>query len=662
MTEWDYLRAFHARHPEAGAFESTWLERFNRAIKKAKMAGRGSQRWDNHLGDARREAAKQIEKDYVSMKPTKLLIAALFTLCVVNPVIAQQINAETQLYNKVRPANGGYGTAPGTSIPATCSLGQVFVKTDSNAIYICTATDTWTPAVGGNGTVTGVSFTGGLISVADPTTTPALTVAGTSGGVPYFSSASTWATSAALTANLPVIGGGAGAAPAVGTRSGNTTAFVTTTGAQTSGDCVEIDANGNHVASGAACGGGGGGGSITYCADATGSTTAYTCPSATGYSLAAGARATFVPQATNSTTTPTVAIAGGAAKTIKNSDGTAITAGQIIAGKPYDIEYNGTNQLVIGEHLAAGPTGALVVDRSVNPPTVDIVTAVVPRLAATNTWTGAQDASGASQTAPVRIGASDPATCDDSIRELFFNSTSNLLKSCNTANTWTAITGSGSFDPTDPTAVFINEEWLTANTSNAASTGLGTGNWIWSYSNTVPTITFVAPVTNHYGIMQMVTSNTATENSTIQSTANGAVIGLNTLTNWTLVSIFKTDANNTNLTALWTGFSNGFISTVAIVYEPASSANWLLRTCSASVCTDTSTGVAYANSSWFTFTIDSAVSGTIGGTVNSGSRVTNTTNIPSVALPIIAIAANTNGTSHTFLQDKIALKITGVTR
>lgn len=76
---------------------------------------------------------------------------------------------------------------------------------------------------------------------------------GTSGGVPYYSGTTTIASSGALTANLPVIGGGAGAAPAVGTRSGNTTAFVTTTGTQTSGDCVKIDASGNHIANGAVC-------------------------------------------------------------------------------------------------------------------------------------------------------------------------------------------------------------------------------------------------------------------------------------------------------------------------------------------------------------------------------------------------------------------------
>lgn len=101
---------------------------------------------------------------------------------------------------------------------------------------------------GGGGGVTSVaqSFTGGLISVGgSPITasgTLALTVAGTSGGIPYFSSASTWASSAALAANAIVIGGGAGAAPsttttgtgvltALGVNVGSAGAFVTFNGA-----------------------------------------------------------------------------------------------------------------------------------------------------------------------------------------------------------------------------------------------------------------------------------------------------------------------------------------------------------------------------------------------------------------------------------------------
>lgn len=68
---------------------------------------------------------------------------------------------------------------------------------------------------GGSGTVTSVGWTGGIVSIANPTTTPAFTITGTSGGIPYFSSGTTWASSAALTAGAIVFGGGAGAAPTI---------------------------------------------------------------------------------------------------------------------------------------------------------------------------------------------------------------------------------------------------------------------------------------------------------------------------------------------------------------------------------------------------------------------------------------------------------------
>jgi len=85
---------------------------------------------------------------------------------------------------------------------------------------------------GGSGTVTSVSFTGGLISVATASTTPAFTVAGTSGGIPYFSSASTWASSGVLTLNGLLLGGGAGNTPTVTAADSTTThALFATAGA-----------------------------------------------------------------------------------------------------------------------------------------------------------------------------------------------------------------------------------------------------------------------------------------------------------------------------------------------------------------------------------------------------------------------------------------------
>lgn len=82
----------------------------------------------------------------------------------------------------------------------------------------------------GSGSVTSVGFTGGIITVANPTTTPAFTIAGTSGGIPYFSSGSTWASSAALAAGSLVLGGGAGVTPATTTTG---TGVVTALGVNT---------------------------------------------------------------------------------------------------------------------------------------------------------------------------------------------------------------------------------------------------------------------------------------------------------------------------------------------------------------------------------------------------------------------------------------------
>lgn len=140
-------------------------------------------------------------------------------------------------------ANGGTGqtsytdgqllignTTGNTLAKATLTAGSgVSISNGAGSITIS--------ATGLGGTVTSVAqtFTGGLISVGgSPITTSgtlALTVAGTSGGIPYFSSGTTWASSAALAANAIVVGGGAGVAPAtVTTGTGVVTALGVNTG------------------------------------------------------------------------------------------------------------------------------------------------------------------------------------------------------------------------------------------------------------------------------------------------------------------------------------------------------------------------------------------------------------------------------------------------
>lgn len=114
------------------------------------------------------------------------------------------------------------GTATLYVLPTAVSSGS-FLKDNGSAT--CPTLPAGAPAAceqlawanpAGSGTLTSVSWTGGIVSIANPTSTPAFTIAGTSGGIPYFSGAATWASSAALTANAMVLGGGAGSAPKSG--------------------------------------------------------------------------------------------------------------------------------------------------------------------------------------------------------------------------------------------------------------------------------------------------------------------------------------------------------------------------------------------------------------------------------------------------------------
>ena len=127
------------------------------------------------------------------------------------------------------PTSGGvgYGTGTAHAYTAAGTTGQVLTSATAG-------TPTWSTPTTGTVTSVAQTFTGGIVSVAgSPITssgTLALTVAGTSGGVPYFSSGSAWATSAALAASAIVLGGGAGAAPATTTTG---TGVVTALGVNT---------------------------------------------------------------------------------------------------------------------------------------------------------------------------------------------------------------------------------------------------------------------------------------------------------------------------------------------------------------------------------------------------------------------------------------------
>jgi hypothetical protein len=134
----------------------------------------------------------------------------------------------------VATTNGGTGQTGFTTgdilySSATDTLAKLAIGSAGQVLKVTSGVPAWATDSTGSGTVTSVSWTGGIVAVATATSTPAFTIAGTSGGIPYFSSASTWASSTALTQYGVVYGGGAGAAPAA-TSAGTATHVLTSNG------------------------------------------------------------------------------------------------------------------------------------------------------------------------------------------------------------------------------------------------------------------------------------------------------------------------------------------------------------------------------------------------------------------------------------------------
>lgn len=125
---------------------------------------------------------------------------------------------------------GGLPFRSGSSVPASCTPnGAWFFKTSTTqgwyqciaGIYVIVGSGSGSGSVSSVGQTVNGSASSGIFTVTgSPVTTSGtlnIGLAGTSGGIPYFSSGTVVSSSGALTANTYVKGGGAGVAPSPGT-------------------------------------------------------------------------------------------------------------------------------------------------------------------------------------------------------------------------------------------------------------------------------------------------------------------------------------------------------------------------------------------------------------------------------------------------------------
>ena len=160
-------------------------------------------------------------------------VGTLTNLSVTNTITGSISGNAATATSATNLANGTVGAIPYQTGSSTTTF--LSAATNGQVLTLAAGVPSWATPTTGTVTSVAQTFTGGIISVGgSPITTSgtfALTVAGTSGGIPYFTSASAWASSAALTANALMIGGGAGLAPStITTGTGVVTALGVNTG------------------------------------------------------------------------------------------------------------------------------------------------------------------------------------------------------------------------------------------------------------------------------------------------------------------------------------------------------------------------------------------------------------------------------------------------
>lgn len=247
--------------------------------------------------------------------------------------------------------------------------------------------------------------------------------------------------------------------------------------------------------------------------------------------------------------------------------------------------------------------------------------------------------------------------------------------------TWAYIGGGGgtAFNPLDVTTSFWIDTWSGFN--NVASTAWdcmaatnsytgGSGRWRGNFSAATALCNWVYADSAHGPALQLVTNAT-----TGFTTILGSFHQPGSTANWTAENILKTDSSSTGVSTLdglsFANYASGSVACaqvytsdncIAISYQPAVSANWILSACNGATCNYTDTTVAYANSTWFLFKLSSTTVGTILAQVNSGPVVSLATSIPTVTLSFSPINVLTISTSRTFLVNWSAWYRTGMTR
>lgn len=298
--------------------------------------------------------------------------------------------------------------------------------------------------------------------------------------------------------------------------------------------------------------------------------------------------------------------------------------------------------------VSAGATGALICSPTTGVIVCDVDPLYVPNKTGSNTWTGANDFSGATSTIPQKMGTSFPATCTKG--ERYWHNTLDVEVTCVATNVWSytggmpgkfsriydELCGSNNY----PDNAILGERWF----STGPNADLGS-----SLSDANHVCTFNMYQTGANGVSGMALRY----NSTNNASTFGTVGGLNTTVG---EFHFVFQPNDITQVIYRVGLASGLeqpLPTNGIYAQYASNTGctltgtdtgWVYTTRASSV-SSTASGPALTAGTWIHLRIRSVTAGTwlFSVSVNGGAFSTEqslSTNVPSANLaPVFLVSS-----------------------
>lgn len=306
-----------------------------------------------------------------------------------------------------------------------------------------------------------------------------------------------------------------------------------------------------------------------------------------------------VPALVAGSATDCVLVDGTSAACGGGGGGTTYMTAGVIASRPVTCTPGGTNAFYLatdqtsGDNLHVctdtnewtkqsydiGATGALVKTCAGGGVTCtyDIDPNVVPTMnAGTAVYTNAQDFSGASMTAMLRLDTSDAPTCDNTVGEMYFNTVTIKARVCSALNTWSDLAPAPTTDldwnnlyslPVGTTFVVTINPASVANTVNYLKFTVPVGTTIyrfqfWHHTNGAGGSTGAVGIYSHAGnlMAQSGAITTASGAATVKAATLGSPVYLAPGSYYWAWSCSDTAAR-------WGGFA---VSTMSSVYTPTS--------------------------------------------------------------------------------------------